>query len=407
MVIRLGITALLLGMAGCVSDPKVDPCRNRTERSALCDGDAASAPDGDAASARDGGGRDAAVDSQVTTDAEAGVQPRIDAGPSPDVDAARNFDGGPMDASRPPRDAAPRDDAAPRTLTLQGDLGVHDPSIIEADGTFTIVSTGPGLRVKRSSDLSTWSDVGSVFAANPPWIANEVPGATDLWAPDIAFFGGKYHLYYSASTFGSRNSCIGHATTTDLPALSFVDQGPVVCTEQSDDYNAIDPAFVVDESGTPWLSFGSFWSGIKLIQLDAEGQRAGTEMYALASRDTVEAIEAPYIVRRGGYYYLFASFDLCCRGSSSTYRIMVGRADNVAGPYVDADGKPMLSQGGGTMVVLGNQRWRGPGHNGVLSVAAEQYLVYHAYDATRGGAPTLRIAELLWDSNGWPLPVGP
>jgi arabinan endo-1,5-alpha-L-arabinosidase len=127
----------------------------------------------------------------------------------------------------------------------------------------------------------------------------------------------------------------------------------------------------------------------------------------LASRDAVEAIEAPYLVRRGSYFYLFVSFDLCCRGTASTYRVMVGRSESVTGPYLDRDGTPMLSAGGGSNVVLGNQRWHGPGHNAVLTVGADQYLVYHAYDAEHGGAPTLRIAELLWDDAGWPIPAGP
>lgn len=309
----------------------------------------------------------------------------------------------PEDASAP--DAA--EPPEPEVLQLLGDLGVHDPTILEVDGEYIIFSTGSGVPVKRSSDLLSWRNDGKVFATNPAWIAQEVPGATDLWAPDIAYFGGQYHLYYSASTFGSRDSCIGHATASDLSTLDFVDQGPVICTEETDDYNAIDPGFVVDESGTAWLSFGSFWSGIKLIRLDAQGQRDGTEIYSLASRDAVGAIEAPVIIRRGDYYYLFVSFDLCCRGTGSTYRIMVGRSQDVKGPYVDASGKPMLASGGGNMVVLGNQRWRGPGHNAVLTTGADQYLVYHAYDASHGGAPTLRITELLWDSAGWPVPAGP
>jgi arabinan endo-1,5-alpha-L-arabinosidase len=387
---RLATTAWLACAIGCISDPKVDPCRQPAGRSTECAGDAASTRDG---------GRDAGAEP------EAGVQPPLDGGTSQYVDASVYLDTGTRDAARPPRDAA--GSLEPRVLSLQGDLSVHDPSIIEADGAFTIFSTGPGLPVKRSTDLLTWEDDGKVFATNPAWIAAEVPGATDLWAPDISYFEGQYHLYYSASTFGSRNSCIGHATATDLSALDFVDHGPVICTEQSDDYNAIDPAFVVDESGAAWLSFGSFWSGIKLIRLDAAGERAGTQIVSLASRDNVQAIEAPYIVRRDDYYYLFASFDLCCRGSASTYRIMVGRSQNVTGPYVDADGKPMLAQGGGSMVVLGNQRWRGPGHNAVLTLGADQYLVYHAYDADHGGAATLRIADLFWDSDGWPVPAGP
>jgi arabinan endo-1,5-alpha-L-arabinosidase len=401
--------AVLACSTGCLPDPNRDPCRGLAHPGACV---------ADAASARDSGqeaGAGEQADAGPPADVDAHAEPRMDAGQEPDLDGAvaaleAGTDAAMDTAVDPDEDAAAPDageEGVPKVLALEGDLGVHDPTIIEVDGTFTIFSTGAGVRVKRSSDLLTWQDSGRVFATNPAWIAQEVPGATDLWAPDIAYYGGQYHLYYSASTFGSRNSCIGHATASDLTVLNFVDQGPVICTEQTDDYNAIDPGFIVDASGTAWLSFGSFWSGIKLVRLDAEGQRDGTEMHSLASRDAVEAIEAPSLVRRGDYYYLFVSFDLCCRGTASTYRIMVGRSANVTGPYLDAEGKPMLAVGGGSSVVLGNQRWRGPGHNALLTVGEHQYLVYHAYDAERGGAPTLRIAELLWDSTGWPVKAGP
>ncbi len=395
----MGVVACWLACsAGCSLRVNGEACAEGLGWFAPCESEAGSAEDAGVA-------LDAGADAEAPHDAG---ELELDASEMPERDAAP--DAAPDAGPEPTEDAATPDAGEtqlPQTLELQGDLGVHDPTIIKVDGRYVIFATGPGIVVKRSTDLVTWQDAGSVFATNPAWIAQQVPGATHLWAPDIAYFNGKYHLYYSASTFGSRNSCIGHATASDLEALDFEDLGPVICTRESDDYNAIDPAFVVDEAGTPWLSFGSFWSGIKLIKLDAEGQRDGTDITSLASRDAVAAIEAPYMVRRNGYYYLFVSFDLCCSGTASTYRIMVGRSKDVKGPYVDAAGKPMLSAGGGSMVVLGNQRWRGPGHNAVLTVGDEQYLVYHAYDAERGGAATLRITELLWDSAGWPVPAGP
>src|SRR5690606_4777588 len=241
-------------------------------------------------------------------------------------------------------------------------------------------------------------------AANPAWIAERVPGATDLWAPDISFFDGQYHLYYSASTFGSNTSCIGHATRPSLSAGSWNDQGPVVCSQNSDDYNAIDPNLVLDEAGTPWLAFGSFWDGIKAIRLTTQGARADNELYSLASRGG-GAIEAPFIVRRCNYYYLFVSFDSCCKGADSTYNIRVGRSEDVLGPYVDRAGVAMLD-GGGTLLVSGNDTWKGPGHNAVIFVGNAAYNVYHAY-AAADGAATLRISELVWDAEGWPISAGP
>jgi arabinan endo-1,5-alpha-L-arabinosidase len=125
-------------------------------------------------------------------------------------------------------------------------------------------------------------------------------------------------------------------------------------------------------------------------------------LYDLATRfENSRSVEAPFIIRKGDYYYLFVSFDFCCRGVESTYRVMVGRSEVVTGPYVDQDGKPML-EGGGTQVTFPTSRWRGPGHNAILQENGEEKIVYHAYDATLNGIPTLRIQTLEWDDDGWP-----
>jgi arabinan endo-1,5-alpha-L-arabinosidase len=178
----------------------------------------------------------------------------------------------------------------------------------------------------------------------------------------------------------------------------------VVCSGNGDNWNAIDPNVIVDQRGTPWMAFGSFWDGIKVIQLDRNGARANDGLHSIASRGG-GAIEAPVIVRRCGYYYLFVSFDRCCNGADSTYNIRVGRSSEVLGPYVDRDGTPMMS-GGGTLLVEGNNAWRGPGHNAILFSGDRAYNIYHSYTASTG-TPTLRVSELVWDDQGWPISGGP
>jgi arabinan endo-1,5-alpha-L-arabinosidase len=178
----------------------------------------------------------------------------------------------------------------------------------------------------------------------------------------------------------------------------------VIESVSSDAYNCIDPNLVIDADGVPWLAFGSFWSGIKMRRLDyATGKLSADDetLYSLASR-TVNygAVEAPFIIQREGFYYLFASYDFCCRGTESTYHVRVGRSETVTGPYVDRDGVDMLNDGG-TQVTYPTERWRGPGHNAILHDNDTDYIVYHAYDADNMGAETLRIAPLTWD-NGWP-----
>lgn len=295
----------------------------------------------------------------------------------------------------------------PQALSLSGNLGVHDPVIMEQDGTFYLFATGNQVAAKTSENLMSWDGAQEVFSqvSRPSWVSQQVPGVSNLWAPDISYFGGQYHLFYSASTFGSNTSCIGHLTRASLSSGQWTAESePTVCTDGSEDYNAIDPNVVVDVEGTPWLSFGSFWDGIRIIRLELDGQRADDEIHAIASRGG-GAIEAPFIVRRCGYYYLFVSFDRCCQGADSTYNIRVGRSTEVLGPYEDRSGEPMLD-GGGTLLVEGNDEWHGPGHNAVIFSGDRAYDIHHAYAASNG-VSQLRISELAWDDDGWPISGGP
>jgi arabinan endo-1,5-alpha-L-arabinosidase len=301
----------------------------------------------------------------------------------------------------------------PELVELSGSLGVHDPVVIEADGIFYMFHTGNNIAAKTSTDLRAWQNAPDVFTntSRPAWLVEKVPDVQlNLWAPDISFFGGKYHLYYSVSSFGSNRSCIGHLSRASLSAGGWAEHGPVICsntTATNESWNAIDPNVIVDEAGTPWLAFGSFWSGIKLIQLDEQGARVGTSLDSLAHRPNADgALEAPFLVRRCGFYYLFVSWDKCCDGVSSTYNTRVGRSPSLQGPYVDRDGTAML-EGGGTLVLEGSTRYRGPGHNAILFTETAAYNVYHSYDADRNGASTLRIAELAFDADGWPVSAGP
>jgi arabinan endo-1,5-alpha-L-arabinosidase len=292
---------------------------------------------------------------------------------------------------------------------LEGDIRhVHDPAIIKEADTYYVFSTRAGIAVRCSKDLIHWHLCGDVFAHLPEWAVKDVPGLRGLWAPDVSYFSGKYHLYYSVSTFGSNRSSIGLATNQTLDPGSekyrWVDQGKVIGSNPTDDWNAIDPNVAFDEKDQAWLAFGSFWGGIKLRKLDPVTGKLSSQdpnLYSLARRPSPGAIEAPLIIWKNGYYYLFVSFDFCCRGKDSTYNIRVGRARLITGPYLDRSGKSMID-GGGTLVLGGAGRWAGPGHCAFLHEKDSDLLVYHAYDTEWRGVSTLRIATLQWDSEGWP-----
>jgi arabinan endo-1,5-alpha-L-arabinosidase len=319
---------------------------------------------------------------------------------------------------------------SPRALSLSGDYPItHDPSIAKEGKTYYVFATTSKSEegqfpIRCSNDLLNWKLCGFVFDKIPGWIQQISPKTRDLWAPDISFYGGRYHLYYAYSLFGTNSSGIALATNETLdpssPKYHWKDEGLVLkSTAGTDNFNAIDPNLVLDEKGQPWLSFGSFWTGIKMRRLDpATGKlsTADSNLYSLAERAKPaipeppkpglpadwQAIEAPFIVHHDGYFYLFVSFDLCCRGTRSNYRIMVGRARVVTGPYLDADGTPMI-QGGGTQLLKPNSRWVGPGGESVLLRPEGDLLVFHAYDAMTG-KPALQISTLTW-ADGWPHAV--
>jgi arabinan endo-1,5-alpha-L-arabinosidase len=284
---------------------------------------------------------------------------------------------------------------------------VHDPCIIKSAGYYYIFSTGDRIEMRRSADMQQWKRLKQVFPSIPDWGVQEVPGVSNIWAPDVFYRDSTYYLYYSLSTFGSNRSRIGLASNQtldpDSPSYQWLDQGKVTESNSDDSYNAIDPNVVRDNEGKLWLSFGSFWSGIKMIELDSTTMKPknGAALKSIASRANWGAIEAPFIIFKESWYYLFASFDACCQGENSTYKIKVGRSAVISGPYTDKNNLSMLN-GGGSLVLAGDERWRGPGHCAVLQEGDSTWLVHHAYDAENNGIPTLRIEKLTWTEDGWP-----
>ncbi len=326
-----------------------------------------------------------------------------------------------------PVPAQQSDSLAPQAFEVRGDVaGTHDPSIAKDGDTWYLFATATGpnhqgeLPIRCSKDLHQWKECGYVFPAVPDWIKKELPETKELWAPDISYFNGEFHLYYAFSAFGKNTSGIALLTNKTLdpssPKFHWEDRGLVLRSHAEDDFNAIDPNLVLDSGGRAWLSFGSFWTGIKMRRVDPKTGKLAAEdikLYSLARRrrpdnpppdppglpGNWQAIEAPFVVHHDSYYYLFVSFDLCCRGTKSSYKTMVGRSNNVTGPYVDADGKSMMD-GGGTPLLVGNQRWLGPGGESILQQKDGDIIVFHAYDG-KSGRPSLQISSLTW-SNGWP-----
>ncbi|WP_461188436.1 arabinan endo-1,5-alpha-L-arabinosidase [Arthrobacter sp. Z4-13] len=306
---------------------------------------------------------------------------------------------------------------------------IHDPALIIAeDGTWYVYSTGlvdrengGTIQIWASHDAgTTWEYSGKVWDRIPAWIDEhfsdgELPG--NLWAPEITEHNGTYYLYYSASRFGGSNSVTALATNTTLdpnhPDYEWVDQGLVVSSpvtgldpgNPDKTFNAIDAGIIEDADGTPYMAIGSFWYGIFLVPIEWPSGKPVADWQSktvnIADRFMPgNPIEAPYITRHDGYYYLFVSFDSCCRGGDSTYKVAVGRSTSVKGPYLDKEGRDMFG-GGGSVVLDSHGAITGPGGQSVFG----DYLAFHYYDGSNEEIPyfpTLGVQKIEW-AGGWPV----
>jgi Glycosyl hydrolases family 43/Concanavalin A-like lectin/glucanases superfamily len=305
-------------------------------------------------------------------------------------------------------------------MPVYGDYWAHDPSTMIKDGNrYYIFRTSQGIMGKYSTDLRNWTYSGQVFPGNPPaWTTNAVPSFTGFfWAPDVAYFNGRYNLYYSCSEWGTINSAIGLVTSPSLQSPTWTDQGKVVQSDAAwetdtntdlTSYNCIDPSILVDTNGTVWMSFGSYSDGILVMQLDpATGKRIATNSPIIKVANNGATFfsnteEGSCLYQRGGYYYLFVNFGGCCSGVDSTYNIRVGRSASVTGPYLDRKGGSLLS-GGGTMLLESTGRFIGPGHAAIMNDNGTNWFTYHYYDGNNDGTATLGLTRLSWSDDGWPV----
>jgi arabinan endo-1,5-alpha-L-arabinosidase len=297
---------------------------------------------------------------------------------------------------------------------LSGELGAHDPStVILENGRSYYFATGDLLASRSSSDLRSWTAGPAVLASIPSWIPAAVPGYSgqSLWAPDVVKLGDTYHLYYSASIWGTKLSAIGHATspTLDPTAANYgwTDQGMVIGSNHGSPYNAIDPSLLLDQtSGRLWMTWGSFNNGIYVKELDPVSGRplSSSPGVNVAAPGPTPEIEGASLVQHDGLYYVFVNWGGCCNGVNSTYNIRVGRSANPTGPFLDRNGVNLLG-GGGTLFLDDDGGQIGPGHFSLTTAAGREQFGYHYYSGDANGAATFGLRDLFWSSDGWPLPA--
>jgi len=277
-----------------------------------------------------------------------------------------------------------------------------DPTIVKAvDGSFYLYATEDvhNVPIYQSNDLIHWNFKGTAFAdeTRPDF---EPKGG--IWAPDINLIDGKYVMYYSMSVWGGEWTCGIGVATSDNPEGPFTDQGKLFRSNEIDVQNSIDP-FYIDDNGAKYLFWGSF-RGIYAIELSEDGLslKSGAERVQIAGT----AYEGTYIHKKDGYYYMFASTGTCCEGVKSTYTTVVGRSNEILGPYLDKSGLPMM-ENHNEILIHKNERFVGTGHNSeiVSDNDGNDWVLYHAVDVNNPAGRVLMLDKIEW-IDGWPVVEG-
>ena len=295
---------------------------------------------------------------------------------------------------------------------LEGDLRVHDPVMIKQDDTYYVFSTGQGVSIKESKDGIHWENSGSVFdsLSMPEWHTEDIPEQKGhLWAPDIHYRDGKYHLYYSVSAWMNYDSSIGYATNVTLdredPDYQWVDHGQVISFRNGGEgVNVIDPNVFVDKNGKVWLLYGSYTTGLRMVALNPQTGQLKNNPPEI-TKLTTGLGEGAYLLTGPEYYYLFVSRGRCCSGMESTYQIVMGRSKNIKGPYLNKEGESMVNNNY-SLFLAGNEEEPGRGHNGFYAEDGKTYILYHAYTKSADGASLLNIRPLYITKDGWPTIEG-
>ncbi len=295
------------------------------------------------------------------------------------------------------------DTVFPRVLILSGDYvtAANCPEIRKINGVYYNFNQAGGIAIKRSSDLKNWRMVGSVYDPKPAWQSSY----GSIWAPGCYLVGDTLRCYYAVSTLGSQNSAIGMAYCANgNPASGWKDGGLVISSRSGDPYNCIDPNIFVEDDGTTYLIFGSYWTGIYMRKIDpATGllDEKDPTLWHLAQGQG--EMEAPYLIKKDGTYYLFVAMGNISK--NDTYHWAVGRSESLFGPYLDKKGNPMLE---GNVFALTEYK------NGVHRVGHAQcfldddgtYYMVSEYWRDRLD-PTckvsLHISTIVWNDQGWPV----
>ena len=273
-----------------------------------------------------------------------------------------------------------------------------DPTIIKANGLYYLYATGE--KIYRSNNMINWQYVRKVFEGKtrPSFV-----DVSSYWAPCITKQDNRYVLYFALSTWGGVDAAgigVATASTPEGPFDIANGNGKLFQSGEVGVKNSIDPNYI-EENGRKYIIWGSFY-GIYGIELNSDGLTVKDTRNKFQLAGTY--FEAPYIYKRGGYYYLFGSIGSCCEGDNSTYQTVVGRSTSFTGPYTAKNGGRMLDNSF-EVLLSGNSVWAGPGHNSriIEDNSGTTWMTYHAYIRGQSNiGRTALIDEVKWSNDGWP-----
>lgn len=273
-----------------------------------------------------------------------------------------------------------------------------DPTIIKANGLYYLYATGE--KIYRSNNMINWQYVRKVFEGKtrPSFV-----DVSSYWAPCITKQDNTYVLYFALSTWGGVDAAgigVATASTPEGPFDIANGNGKLFQSGEVGVKNSIDPNYI-EENGRKYIIWGSFY-GIYGIELNSDGLTVKDTRNKFQLAGTY--FEAPYIYKRGGYYYLFGSIGSCCEGDNSTYQTVVGRSTSFTGPYTARNGGRMLDNSF-EVLLSGNSVWAGPGHNSriIEDNSGTTWMTYHAYIRGQSNiGRTALIDEVKWSNDGWP-----
>ena len=281
-----------------------------------------------------------------------------------------------------------------------------DPTVIRTEDGFYLYATQTDkywVPIYFSKDLVNWEFKRTAFRnATKP----QIPGGGAFWAPEIRYINGKYVLYFSWAKWGDGDASYTAVATSDSPLGDFVNSKELL-TKEDFGSNCIDQ-FYYEEDNKKYMFVGSF-NGIYVTELTDDGlsvKRNENGTPTLKKQVCGKAFEGTNIYKKNGYYYLFASINNCCDGERSRYKVVVGRSQDLLGPYLDKSGKDMINNAWELVLEGDGQKFFGPGHNSIIvqDDAGTDWMIYHSYVKENGevGGRLGMLDRVLWTEDGWP-----